>query len=448
MGPKHLVRLIRTILPLVLVLALPSPAPAQVKEAAQERLRLLNKDAMDEYDSLDFDKAKDHLLEAIEEAKKAGIVKGKRLASTYLNLGIVYGAGLNDNLKAVECFSQAIKLDPAAVLDAARATPTLEQMFQTAKDNVGQVGKAPEVEEPFTHKPVDESPVGRAIRIWVRLGEGAGATQVVLFYRFIGATGFQRIQMDEKKPGNYLAVIPPAPVEAKSVYYYIEAQDEAGQRVHGHATATSPNIISLIQRGEGPGPGPKTGPVKRVDIAVMAGFGAGLVFGGETENVHATLSKSDDPQAASGGPGGALAPFHIAAEVGYHVTEKWVVAGLFRLQLVNAIDKGPDTSSRVSALGELLGKRYFGDGALKFFMSGGLGGGQIRHRVPINPDPRLPNPIKVDARVAQYVAFGIGGGIVYMFTDIIGIVLNLNGIILVPNFAANLDTNLGLVLSF
>ena len=114
-------------------------------------------------------------------------------------------------------------------------------------------------------------------------------------------------------------------------------------------------------------------------------------------------------------------------------------------------------ASRVSVLGLLRARRFFLEGPLKLYVAFGAGGGQIRHRVELGnydvdentgKDPTKAENDRVDARLSQYVAFNVGGGLKYMFHPNIGVALDLSGIILVPDFAAHLDINLGPVISF
>ena len=431
---------------LALCLAIPAGALGQVRQAALERIRLLNKKAMDEFDGLEFDVAKAALVEALEAAKEAKLVKSKSLATTYMNLGLVYGAGLNERDNAVEAFANALLIDADLALDPMRATPAIEEMFKAAKKEAEKKRKAAQAAQ-FKHTPVDEAKVAKPVILKVKVGRSSPVDQVILYYRIKGQTAFTRIIMKAARAGHYQGVIPADQVKGGSIHYFVVAQDETGQRVNGNGSASSPNIIRVVGRSPkpGPGPGPKPEPMKRrkyVSIAVMVGAGGGFVYGGRTENANASIEGDDQGQTEDAGPGGALAPFHISPEISYHINEKWHIALLGRIQVVNLIskDKHKTWTSNISPLGVIRAKRYFGGDSLRFYMAFGAGGGQIRHRIPVKED--------WDTRVAQYVAFNLGGGLNYMFTDFMGLVVDLGGFILVPDFAAHLDLNLGLVLSF
>jgi hypothetical protein len=446
---------------LLALLLAPAPAGAQVAAAAEARLKLLNKKAMDEYDSLEFEAAKAALLEALGVAKAANISGGATLTQTYLHLGVVYGAGLNDRLNAVKYFTAALRITPNAKLNPTRATPALEEMFKSALDKVAASPppRPPRRGPPFQHTPVDEATAGRNVQITAKVS-APGVVRVVLFYRAVGSDEFQQAVMQRTTSGHYVGAIPGQLVRGQAVHYYVEAQDDVGEKVYGHGTATSPNIIS-VRRGQVISPIPRPAPKPRktskvFSIGLMAGAGLGIVNGGESEHAHPQIDNTD--KTVDINPGGAMAPFHVAPELSYHLNDQWHLCLLGRIQVVNALDAGTpvagsqasELSSNISWLGQARAKRFFGGGAARFYMAFGAGGGQIRHRIPLGDYDNVastPND-RVDARVAGVGAFGLGAGLLYMFSGYVGFALEVNGLILVPDFAANLDVNTGLVLSF
>jgi hypothetical protein len=144
----------------------------------------------------------------------------------------------------------------------------------------------------------------------------------------------------------------------------------------------------------------------------------------------------------------ASAPFHIAPELSYHITNDWHLSALVRVQVVNAISAGQ--GSQVSALGELRAKRFFGKGPLRFYLAFGAGGGQVRHRIPLgdyDSFDETPNDI-VDTRVAGLGCLGVGGGLSWMFSSYVGIAAEVNALVLIPDFAAHGDLQAGLVFAF
>jgi len=349
----------------------------------------------------------------------------------------------------VEAFAKALLIDADLALDPMRATPAIEEMFKAAKKEAEKKRKAAQAAQ-FKHTPVDEAKVAKPVILKVKVARDSKVDQVILYYRIKGQTAFTRIIMKAVRAGRYQGAIPADQVKGGSIHYFVVAQDETGQRVNGNGSASSPNIIRVVGRPPKPGPGPKPEPMKKrkfVSIAVMVGAGGGFVYGGRTENANASIEGDDQGQTEDAGPGGALAPVHISLEISYHINDKWHIATLGRLQVVNLISKDKGWTSNISPLGVIRAKRYFGGDSLRFYidslrfyMAFGAGGGQIRHRIPVKEH--------WDTRVAQYVAFNLGGGLNVMFAHWIGLVVDLGGFILVPDFAAHLDLNLGLVLSF
>lgn len=421
----------------------PRLAGAQVEAAAVARIALLNNKAMDDYDSLEFDAAKKSLLEALSVARGAGITGGKELVDTYLNLGVVVGAGLNDRAAAVKYFTAALRIDGTAVLNPTRATPGLEQMFEEARAAASQAAAPPS--DAFRHDPVDMARAGRPIRMRARVSPMLAPDRVVLFYKSTGTRAFAESPMVSRRRGHYAAAIPGGKVRGRSIYYYIEAQDEDGERLAGSGTATSPNIISVkgrTRRRRRKPPEPEPGK-SVISIALMVGTGLGVVNGGESEHVQPRVGGA--PEQVDINPGGSLTPLHIAPEVTYHLSETWQIGVIGRIQVPVAVPE-----KEVSILGEARAKRLFGEGPLRFYLAFGAGGGQIRHRIPLGDydgKPGTPDNL-VDSRVAGVVAFGLGGGVTYTFTENVGVIAELNGLIVVPDFAAHVDVNVGPLLSF
>jgi hypothetical protein len=439
------------LLALVAAFAIPRGASAQLAVEAAKRIKVLNKSAMDNYDSLEFDAAKKQLLEAVKLAMTAKLQDKALRAETHLNLGVVYGAGFNKRIEAIKQFSAALKLNRKITLSAARATPALEEMYKSAKENLG-----PEVPEPsaFRHKVVDEATAGQSVIIRVQTRPSLGASSVILSYRKSGTARFVRLKMKPYPGGVFRATIPSADVSGRSIYYYIEAKDDSGGRLAGSGEAASPNIISINPAvkphggggGKKPGKKPgKDGPTN-FSFAVLAGTGFGIVFGGESENTHPRVSGSEPVDIA---PGGALSPAHIAVDIAYHFSRYWHLSALVRVQLLTAV-RGNNTSEKVSVLGLVRAKRFFGDGMVRFYLHFGAGGGQLRHRIPLgdyDTNGATDDDI-VDSRVAGLVAFGFGGGLHIAFHRNVGFVMELGGLIMVPDFAAHADLSLGLAFSF
>jgi tetratricopeptide (TPR) repeat protein len=430
-----------------------APALAQVQEAAEQRIQLLNRKAMEAYDTLEFEEARAALAEAIQVARQAGIRRGEELTRTYLNLGILFGAAFNDRKRAIQYFVAALRLNRDAKLEPARATPSLEEMFAEARKQLPP-RRVPRRRK-LQHTPPDEVPEGQPVRIRVAIDPSLPVSQMVLKFRPYGSQSFKEIRMQQGRPGRYMGIIPARHTGGKSLHYYIEARGPEGERLQAHGSAASPNIIAIKQRE----PGRRRDEQEReseqeeevsrkvFSVALMAGTGAGVVNGSQSEHAHQQIGTSG-PEAVNIDPGLAVAPLHVAPELSYHLNDKWHLAVLGRIQVLNLISD--DLSSNISILGELRAKRFFGEGPFRLYLAFGAGAGQIRHRVELGDYDRnaaTPND-RVDTRIAEIGAFGFGGGLSWMFSSYVGFVAELNGLIMVPDFAAHLDLNTGLLLSF
>src|SRR3954464_5817326 len=89
----------------------PCTAMAQ-DQAAVDKLVQMNKKALDDYDTLDWDAAKRILLDALVAWKKAGLDNHPVMGRTYIHLGAVYITGFKDRQKGLQSFQRALEIDP------------------------------------------------------------------------------------------------------------------------------------------------------------------------------------------------------------------------------------------------------------------------------------------------------------------------------------------------
>ncbi|MFH1131066.1 MAG: hypothetical protein V1754_07005 [Pseudomonadota bacterium] len=445
--------------------AVPAQLHAQVEEAAVARIELLNRKAIEEYDSMEFEAAKKLLLEAISVAKDAEVVRHKILGTTYVNLGVILGGGFNDQANAIKCFRAALTIDRSAKLDPGRATPALEEMFKTAVDSMPPVPQLSQAS--FLHKPVDEAEKGQRIEIEATVANELGAARVVLFFRRSGVSAYEELELSQDVRVNelhgsnrsteqgeiYKGVIPGEKVRGKFMHYYLVAQDVNGRRLAGQGSVRQPIVIMIHGEAETyedtkPNePEEKEEPSKpTVSIGILAGTGLGLVAGGKSEHIH-PYGSAGLTDTVGINTGVALAPFHVIGDLSFHLDEYWQLGGFARVQLVNALWGGA-VQSKISVLGVARAKRFFWEGRTRFFLSFGAGGGQLRHRVSLGDydnDPITDNGV-IDARVAGVFLLELGGGLTVMLDDMIGFVVEANTMYFIPNFAAHLDVNVGFVL--
>src|SRR4029079_6568776 len=109
-------------------------------QAAIEKLVQMNKKALDDYDTLEWDAAKKTLLDALVAGKKAGVENHPVMAWTYVHLGAVYITGFKNRDKAIQSFNRALEIDPAIQLSKGIATSDVMEAFNRAKRERGGGG--------------------------------------------------------------------------------------------------------------------------------------------------------------------------------------------------------------------------------------------------------------------------------------------------------------------
>src|SRR5262249_19192003 len=158
----------------------------------------------------------------------------------------------------------------------------------------------------------------------------------------------------------------------------------------------------------------------------------------------------------SGTASGALLG-HVAPEVGYFLRPDVMLSLQGRFQLVTGpteLDKNGKTYSPVPAALAVVAKATWftaTSGDWRPFLSGGLGGGQIRHVVTfgnLTDCGSGGNQKCVDSVVAGPLLAEVGGGVFYKLTESLALVLSSNAQVAAPKFTLNLDINGGVGFAF
>jgi hypothetical protein len=116
--------------------ALSRPAFAQ-DQASVDKVVQLNKKAMDDYDTADFDTAKKSLLDAERTGKRAGLETHPVMARTYIHLGALYLVGYKDKQKAQHYFGKALDIQPDIRLDKTLTSASVRDLFAAVKAKKG-----------------------------------------------------------------------------------------------------------------------------------------------------------------------------------------------------------------------------------------------------------------------------------------------------------------------
>jgi hypothetical protein len=100
------------------------------------KITRLNKQALDAFDSLNFDQAKTLLEEALTEADNAGLNNDESAARTHLNMGMLLIAGFQQKEQAIDHFKAALKARPDIAAPAGLFNPEVQTVFDEVKENM------------------------------------------------------------------------------------------------------------------------------------------------------------------------------------------------------------------------------------------------------------------------------------------------------------------------
>ena len=137
-----------------------APAHAEDEAAAIDKIVKLNKRAVDEYQNLNFDKARKLLDEALAACTRSGLDSHPVTARTHVHMGVVLFAGLKDKDGAVAEFKKAVQIQPDVKLDTALATPEIQEAYDQAVAGAG--GAAASGEGPPRRPPKTPSRTNRS----------------------------------------------------------------------------------------------------------------------------------------------------------------------------------------------------------------------------------------------------------------------------------------------
>jgi len=285
-------------------LSVPAVAHAQ-NGPAVEKLIQMNKKALDDYETLEWDSAKRTLLQALVFGKKSNLETHPMMARTYVHLGAVYIVGFNDKQKGLQSFQRALEIDPTIHIAKAMSTPELEDVFAQASRGAGGGGgadraaaepppdrgggegepspspssssgggrrrRAPimESEAPPPPKPADEedsepdlparinvlecptkdeTPPDRSVLIRCALAPNLPVTKLFLMYLEPGNEDFTPLQMEKTPKGWYAAKIPKKAVSGTSLRFYVEGRNDKGKAIVSNGRVDSPNVMLIREK--------------------------------------------------------------------------------------------------------------------------------------------------------------------------------------------------------
>jgi hypothetical protein len=473
------------------LLAAPLAAQAQSDEAV-DKVTKMNKKAVEEYENLNFEEARKILKEALDYCAQNGLDKHPVKARTHIHLGIVILAGFKQREVAIKQFRKALEIQPDIKLTKSLANPEIQEAFDEAVAGMAQpektegggektekaggektekaggektekAGGEKVAEGPIAHEAVSEGTQGAAITITAHVDYNLGVTKMVLAYKPDGASEFLGRVMKEVTQGNWTGEIPATATGGNRVAYYLEAQGKDENTLGSKGTADDPIIITL----KGAGAPPKGKPSGEGEEEEEAGgpswfFGLGLGTGVGYATGSGEVN-ADYKLQAGFAPASTL---HVLPEIGYFVKDKLLLSVQLRLQIITnttdlnlpagSKDCGGDLvcSAAKSAIAGFAKLTYvLGDGALHPYVSGALGGGQIRHTATFPGPGKVCGPKNnqttcIDTVLAGPVFLGFGGGLMINVSDNFAINLGLATQLGFPNFTFNIDFNGGVAVEF
>jgi len=455
---QPMVSLLRVSVVLALVAGLAGPRLAYAEPDAQEEIREHTKKAMEHFDMLEYEQAKKLLLEAVVIAKRAHLEKSRVLAETYLYLGILHFAGFEDVPSAKLAFMDAVAVDPNVKLDVAYRTSEMKALLDEVKAEVTAAPPEGTVDcskiKGVEHDIVDTADPGKPKTLRADVGSALSAHKVQIHFRPDGAAKFKSVTMELVGECTYEGTIPAKAVKGPILHYYIAAHDRTGRVLAGSGSRGSPHLIEIDVPGgevddnplvidkpvEPVEPG-KPGK-KRVFLSVAVGSGGGYVSG-STEQADADVACCFAP-----------ALFNVSPELGVYFGSQLSVSLVARIGFpFDANIKGHSAAAPAA----LLRFRYALDPSGEGFMvNGAIGGGVMRNTVRLSMVPADMGD--VDTAASGPLIIGAGAGFAKPLggpTKFIAEVNALAGIPVVeeyakikPNFALQLDVNLGLLFAF
>jgi hypothetical protein len=387
-----------------------------------DKMVQMNRKALDQLRVGQKEAARDGLLEAIMIGKRAGLSSHQMMARTYLHLGAVYITGFGERDKALRQFENAVKIRPSIQLTPQILTPTVQEVFEVARTEVGPIEAAPPAEakaEPKAAEPEPKAaesepkaePRSEPKPAPVASAEPAPRSHAATRGRGpkSRALAHAASERSTSKPAE------PEPSVEAAVSAALEEPEEAGGRDRAH-----PFWVSL-------------------------GVGSGVGF-----HPSRVLETNDKYSVPTGISFAALA--HLAPEIGYRFSDKLAVSLQSRHQLIprsGTVDSmNPDSRPRFAhaIFARAHYQLYDSQQKVEVWGTATLGGGSaIRLYVPANPDVGLPSS---DTVKAGPVALGPGVSVKYHATRRLGLVGELRALLTLGGFAALADLNLGAAYSF
>ncbi len=442
-----------------------------------------SKEAMENYDLMDYDAAKKLLNQALASAKKAKLDKDPVTARVYLDLGLAAFAG-GDIEGAKVAFISAVQIDPKIQIDAAYKSPELTKMLDEAKSG-GSAGK-PDGGNPepvldsvdcttvkgLQHTIIDTAPSAAPQPIEALVGTDIAPIKVSVFYRVEGATDFTELKLGKQGDCKYTGAIPAAAMKGSLIHYYVAALDGNNKAIAAKGSSGSPNILELTAAAKkvvgtkDDNEDPIGGKTTKVE-GPTGDISGGVVAGGKRPKVMITVAAGTGFGYVRGSTeGGSMVQqccvgnsyVVLLPELAYQVSAKLSIGVAARIGLpigANVNAEGTEGHSTVAPGGLLRVRFALSESGEGVRVMGQIGGGVMRNTIKLTTNtPGMDTDIV--AQGPLLVGAGVGfikklGGKVAFVADLSA----LAGIAVVDkigttkvNSGIGADLSLGLAVGF
>lgn len=473
-----------------------TPAPAAPGDRAIEqaaKVLKLNREAMELYESLDFELAKRTLLEALDLGEAANLGNHTVMVRTHANLAVVYALGLKDEARAVKQLREALELKPDFKPSRDYATPEMTRLLSRAQRELKEGTPAERPRRKVTDEEIKtlvdaplpkadpaesgdrpkgklpsaaldcptsgEVQAGDEVTLRCVTAPDLRPSSVVMFYKRSGKDDFTSVPMKstagEGDARRWVGRIPAGEVAGKWLPIYFEARDGRGAALAMSGRNDSPSIINVRGDAEGNGEqaavrtreeaaptgedgqprGYALGP-NRLWIGLGLGSGGGYAKG---DGVEAYRQYVHSFQPGLAGEGLA----HVVPEIGYFLTPTFALSLQGRSQYIPRDNRY--TAAGANAV--LARALFFGGGDRGRFYGALAAGGGEGFRLSVKASTMDGEVVHDTVRGGPILA-GVGGGFSYAFNGTFSWMIESNLLAGFPTFSTALDVNTGLRASF
>lgn len=395
-----------------------------------------SKEAMENYDLMEYEAAKKLLNQAITIAKKAKLDKDGVTARVYLQLGIAeFAAGNVDAAKAA--FASAVAIDQKVQIDAAYKSPDLTKLLDEARKDIGGGSTDPEPELPtepeidcaavkgLQHTIMDTAPAAAPAKMEAHVGGDITPVKVAIMYRAGKATDFTEVKMSKDGECKYTGAIPAAAMKGELIHYYVGAFDGNNKVIAAKGSSGSPNILELSAAVAVKAGGDNEDPINNTGGgsggSEGGSVGGGVVAGGKAPRVMITLAGGTGFGYVTGATeGGNMVEqccvgnsyVVLLPELSYMVNKQLSIGLAGRIGLpiganVNALDR--EGHSTIAPGGVLRVRYALSQSGQGIRVMGQVGGGVMRNTIHLKT-----STVGMDTDIVAQGPLLLGGGVGYI----------------------------------